>query len=44
MMFRWTWLRPRVDQLMSFEWKFLLPLNLILLGLGALFIAMGWVL
>ena len=44
MMFRWTWLRPRVDQLMSFEWKFLLPLNLILLGLGALFTAMGWVL
>jgi NADH:ubiquinone oxidoreductase subunit 1 (chain H) len=44
MMFRWTWLRPRVDQLMSFEWKFLLPLNLILLGLGALFVAMGWIL
>jgi NADH-quinone oxidoreductase subunit H len=44
MMFRWTWLRPRVDQLMSFEWKFLLPFNLILLVAGALFIAMGWVL
>ena len=44
MMFRWTWLRPRIDQLMSFEWKFLLPLNLILLGLGAVFTAMGWVL
>ena len=44
MMFRWTWLRPRIDQLMSFEWKFLLPLSLILLGLGALFTAMCWVL
>jgi len=44
MMFRWTWLRPRIDQLMSFEWKFLLPLNLVLLGLGAVFTAMGWVL
>jgi len=44
MMFRWTWLRPRVDQLMSFEWKFLLPLNLILLIAGATFVAMGWVL
>ena len=44
MMFRWTWLRPRVDQLMSFEWKFLLPFNLILLVAGAVFIAMGWVL
>lgn len=44
MMFRWTWLRPRVDQLMSFEWKFLLPLNLLLLAGGAVFIAMGFVL
>ncbi|MDR2579762.1 MAG: NADH-quinone oxidoreductase subunit H [Fibromonadaceae bacterium] len=44
MMFRWTWIRPRIDQLMSFEWKFLLPLNLILLAAGAIFIAVGWVL
>jgi len=44
MMFRWTWPRPRVDQLMSFEWKFLLPLSLLLLCGGALFVAMGWVL
>jgi NADH-quinone oxidoreductase subunit H len=44
MMFRWTWVRPRIDQLMSFEWKFLLPLNLVLLAAGAIFIAMGWVL
>jgi len=36
MMFRWTYPRLRVDQLMEFSWKFLIPLafaNLILAGL-----------
>jgi NADH-quinone oxidoreductase subunit H len=41
MMVRWTFVRPRVDQLMDFEWKFLLPVNLVLLVAGAAFIAIG---
>ncbi|MCQ2090394.1 MAG: NADH-quinone oxidoreductase subunit H [Fibrobacter sp.] len=40
MMVRWTFVRPRVDQLMSFEWKFLLPLNLLLLVAGAAYVAL----
>ena len=38
MMVRWTFVRPRVDQLMDFEWKFLLPVNLVLLTAGAAYI------
>lgn len=44
MFYRWTFPRPRVDQLMALEWKVLLPANLALLVLGALFVAMGWIL
>lgn len=40
MMVRWTFVRPRVDQLMSFEWKFLLPVNLLVLVAGAIYIAL----
>ncbi len=41
MMVRWTFVRPRVDQLMNFEWKFMLPVNLLLLVVGAAYIAIG---
>jgi len=41
---RWSFPRPRLDQLLNLEWKFLLPLNLILLMGASIFISMGWIL
>lgn len=44
MWFRWSFPRPRVDQLMNLEWKFLLPVNLLMLIGAAVFIGLGWTL
>ncbi len=42
MWFKWTFPRLRIDQLLTLEWKYLLPLNLMNLVLMAFIIYMGW--
>lgn len=42
MLFRWTYPRLRVDQLMEFSWKFLVPLTFANLILAAWFKYAGW--
>ncbi len=42
MMFRWTYPRLRVDQLMEFAWKFLVPVTFANLILAAVMKYMGW--
>jgi len=40
--FRSTWPRLRIDQLLTLEWKYLLPINLINILVMAFIVLMGW--
>ena len=42
MWFKWTFPRLRIDQLLTLEWKYLLPINLINILLMAFFVLIGW--
>ena len=42
MLFKWTFPRLRIDQLLRLEWKYLLPLNMMNIIVMALIILMGW--
>ena len=40
--FKWTFPRLRIDQLLSFEWKYLMPLSMVNLVLMVLIITTGF--
>jgi NADH-quinone oxidoreductase subunit H len=42
MWFKWTFPRLRIDQILTLEWKYLLPINLFNILLMALVVLMGW--
>ncbi len=42
MWFRWTFPRLRIDQLLTLEWKYLMPISLLNLLLVALIVINGW--
>ncbi|MDE7142914.1 MAG: NADH-quinone oxidoreductase subunit H, partial [Muribaculaceae bacterium] len=40
--FKWTYPRLRIDQLLTLEWKYLLPINLFNLVLMVIIVIQGW--
>ena len=42
MWFRWTFPRLRIDQLLTLEWKYLMPISLVNMILVALIVIMKW--
>jgi len=42
MWFKWTFPRLRIDQLLTLEWKYLLPINLVNILVMAFVVLMGW--
>ena len=42
MWFKWTFPRLRIDQLLTLEWKYLLPLNLINIVVMTVVVLLGW--
>ena len=42
MFFRWTYPRLRIDQILTLEWKYLLPLNLMNIVIMAILVWLGW--
>lgn len=42
MWFKWTFPRLRIDQLLTLEWKYLMPLSLINIIIIAFIVLMGW--
>ena len=42
MWFKWTFPRLRIDQILTLEWKYLLPINLVNILITAFLVLMGW--
>ena len=42
MWFKWTFPRLRIDQLLTLEWKYLLPISLVNIIIMSFFVIMGW--